>query len=451
MDHLDCPIQPISPLFKETCARRALLAVFALLVVIQCVYLAWIGPGVGALSDGFSEANAFRAADAYLKDGIASHHGLPRQAYGSRFLGKGCLPGCLESDGTMKWEARRCLPLAHADHNVWVYTHYPEGPDVLLALMGSAVGLDNVRLLRLLPLTLCLLGAAFLFQSLARAFGADRAVIVAGGCVLLPMFHICMPGLHYEGYSFALLLIQMSLLIRLFWIEASAPRWTWAALFGLGFLQGWLSFDQFFVIALVAWPFWLMRNAEGKKQSIFRLALCVALPVAGFGIAHVLHLLQVAGETGSLASAILEFRNTAAERGAQTKMVIANLPQMFQHGPLKTLLAKTEQSIYLNSLVLASYQYVRDAFHPGCIQLSPTLPVALLLFMVLLARPVFGISLSGKKVVFSITGAALLTALLWLLAMPAHVLGNHHVTIRHLFIPYFFLLTATATGLRRTG
>ena len=441
---------------RKSTARRLLVALFLCLVAIQGAYVFQMGNRPGVLTDGFSEANALRAADAYLKDGLSSFHGLPRQAYGTRFSDCGFRAAILEKDGTIQPEMRRCLAPGYADPNRWVYTHYPEGSDVLLAVMGRFLGLDNLRLLRLFPLGLCLLAVAVFFTTLARAFGTGQAVWVALGCLLLPMFHTYLPGLHFQGYSFALFLLQMSLLMHLYWLRTDVPKWTWVALFLFGFLQGWLSFDQFFVVGLIAWPLWLLRKSEGVVRPKFQLLLFLALPIAGFGLAHFLHLLQVAGETGGLQPAIMEFRTTATERaGAVAGTDI--IPDIFKKPVFRTILQSSEHSPYLRSLTLASYQYLRDCLHPLCFQFFPSLPLAVALLLPVLLVGSMRIAVARKKCTLSwpeagsplpALGASLVVSLLWLLVMAGHCVGNHHVTVRHFFVFYFFVVLVLAKSVR---
>src|SRR5260370_10387209 len=160
-------------------------------------------------------------------------------------------------------------------------------------MMAKSFGLGQIRLYRLLPLTLCLLATAIFFKACAWAFGVDRAALIAGACAVLPMFHACMPVLHYEGYSFALLLLQFSLLIGPLW-NGKQRLWHWPALFVFGVAQGWLSFDQFFIVTLISWPLWLLRRAEGARPSIRWLFLTAGLPRAGVRPGHFLHMSPLA-------------------------------------------------------------------------------------------------------------------------------------------------------------
>jgi hypothetical protein len=441
-----------TPLMPEKTARRVLIGSFVLLVSVQIAYLGWIGNGLGKFTDSFSEAGVIRAVDAYLHDGITSHHGLARILYGNRFPGFGAVVDHLDARRRVPAEFRRGFPESAAAADEWVYTHYPPGPEYVCWVLASLFGNERLWVLRLFPLCLCLLATAVFFRTLASAFGTDRAVLVAIACVFLPMFHTYMPGLHFEGYSWALFLLQMSLLVRMYWTWTAVPRWCWAALFLLGFVQGWLSFDQFFVVGLIAWPLWLLRRSEGGTLSRAQLALPVIITFAGFGFAHLLHLLQVAGELGGLSAAITEFRTTAVERVNQATPV---LPQMLQRRMFAFLQADSARVSYFRSLILGGYQYVRDFLHPQVVQFFPLLPLAVVLGALagLFRRIEVNLPCSDKsrplRLSFSWPNnrraswtlfAALFISAVWLLVMPAHSACNHHVTVRHFFVFYFFLV-----------
>jgi hypothetical protein len=442
-----------SPLMRKSTARVLLVGAFVFLVVVQVIYLVHIGNGLGRLCDPHSEADALRSGEAYWKDGLTSYHGLPRILYGSRFLTNGTVVDHLDTNGLVKPVFRMGFPDRLAECDTWVYTHYPPGPNLLCGVSARLFGFDPIWKLRLLPVSLSLTAVAVFFWMLARVFGTGRAGLIAMACAVLPMVSTHMPALHYEGYSFALLLLQFSLLLHLFWKSASLRLWHLPVFFLFGFLQGWLSFDQFFVVGLLPAPLWLLRRAEGARPSARWLVLTVGLLVAGFVLAHVLHFLQVGAELGGLQQAFEEFRRTAGERAGKTGGVV--MPKLLLRilGPIDNHFG------YFGSLALGGYYYLREILLLRGLQFGPFMLLAILAALPVTTfrtTQIAGVT-SGRQLwasrwlrwpgpqsVLPALGAALLVSLLWMLVMPAHVVGNHHITVRHLFVFYFCLILVLA-------
>ena len=441
------------PLMRKSVAHGFIICVFLLLLLVQLGYLLRVGNGLPptGLGDTFSEADLIRSSGAYLQEGLTSHHGLPRILHGYQTLlpTNGIVCDHVDTNNLVPLKFRQGFPGSQADPNNWVYTHYPPGPNLLGGVSAHLFGLNHIWLWRLLPISLGFLTLMIFFRTLARAFGADRAGLIVAACVILPMVVLYLPALHFQGYSFELLLLQISLLIRIFWIHDGMRNWHGPVIFLLGFLQGWLSFDLFFVVTLLAWPLWLLRRAETVGPPLRRLLWLMILPAAGFALAHVLHLLQVAAELGGLRIAIEEFRRTAGDRAGQPGTVI--LPHTLQ----AFLGSKSANFGYFGSLALGGYFYLREVLILGGLQFGPFLFLAL---MAALPVAVFRITRvavvtrgkqrrmycslpwPGSRGILPVLGAALLVSLLWWLVMPAHVVGNAHITVRHLFVLYFFLV-----------
>lgn len=449
--------KPLVPLIPESAAWKLLAGTYVFLVALQICYLVWIGNGLGKYCDLHSEADALRSAAAYLKDGLTSHHGLPRLLYGGRFPNVGTIIDHIDTNGLVPLEFRRGFPESLSSPNNWVYTHYPPGPNLICAMEARWVGLDRIWVLRLFPLLTGLSAAAVFFLQLARVFGPDRGALIALGCVVLPMFNTYMPGLHYQGYSFALLLLELTVLLRAWWSRAGFRGWHWPVLFLLGFLQGWLSFDQFFVVSLTPIPLWLIRRAEGGHIDVRGLIWSVGLLFSGFMFAHILHFLQVAAELGGLHQAFEEFRRTAGERAGSTGSIV--LPKLVVQllGPIDNHLG------YFGSLALGSYYYIREILLMKGLQFGPFLFLALVAVLPLAvirtshsASGAFGcqarlgrwLRWPGPGSLWPAVGAALMVSLSWLFVMPAHVVGNRHITVRHLFVLYFCLLLVLVQSIR---
>lgn len=402
--------KPLGPLpISDTAARRLLWTVFVLFTLFQVWRLFAIGNGLA--TDAHSEADALRSADAYARDGLWSYHGLPRTLHGALFPTVGTIIDHADASGMVPEKFRVGFPERLAHRDAWVYTHYPPGPNLLCGLWAKICGLERIWVLRLFPLAFGLAAVAYFFQGLVRTLGPARALIIATACAALPMFGEYINGLHYFGYSLALVLVQLALLLEIFLGCRRWDVWLGAVFFTLGFLQGWLSFDQFFVVGLLALPFWWLRPEEGDAPSFKLLLLLVALPSAGFVLAHVLHFLQVVAELGGVQVALGEFHATAAERAGASG---------------------GEYTRYHQFLGRAVYLYFRDTVKPTNGHFGPLLALAYVWGALMAAR--------GKKLPWLALTAALGTAFLWMAFMPQHAVSNLHVTIRHLFVPYFFLL-----------
>ncbi len=400
---------------SEVAARRLLWTIFFLFALVQVWRLHSLGNDLG--TDVHSESDALRSADAYAREGLWSHHGLPRILHGALFPKVGTVLDHTDASGLVPEKFRKGFPAGLAHRDAWVYTHYPPGPNLLCGLWAKICGLERLWVLRLFPLVFGLGAVAFFFWALARAFDPARALVLAGACAVLPMFGAYLIGLHYQGYSLALLLVQLALLLRIFRGRNRCGAGLGAAFFTLGFLQGWLSFDQFFVVSLLAVPFWCLRREEGDAPSFKLLLWLVALPSAGFILAHGLHFLQVAAELGGLRAALGEFHATAAERAGTTG---------------------GEFTRYHQFLGRAVYLYFRDTVKPTNAHFGPLILLAAGWVTVLAAR--------GRKLPWRALTAALVISVLWMLFMPQHAVSNLHVSIRHLFVFYFFLLLVVAGG-----
>ncbi len=430
---------------------------FVFIAILQVFNLVWIGNGLPRLSDPNSEADVLRSAQAYAKDGLTSHHGLPRTMYGPRYPEWGTSSDQLDTNGLVAPKFRIGFPESQANPNEWVYTHYPPLSNLVCGAMARLFGFDPTWRLRLPPLCFGLAATGLFFMTLARVFGAGRAAFIAIGCALLPMFSTNMAALHYEGYSFALLLLQLCLLISLLWRSSCLSRRQCAVFFLIGFIQGWLSFDLFFIVSLIAVPLWLFRRAEGREPSARWLLFATAMPCLGFGLAHFLHLLQVAAELGGLRQAVAEFTHTAAARAGESGHI--TLPLLLQGLGFST---NSGHLGFMTSLALTCYYYVREVLILRSEHFGP-----FLLLAILAAFPLAVSSRSrtraaktrrwtrvgpflawpGPKRVWPAMGMALLVSMMWCFAMPAHTVGNRGITVRHLFVLYFLLLLVLARSI----
>jgi len=381
------------------------------LLVWQLAYVSFLNDGLSRKAHSHNESNALRAGQKYAEKGFGNDFGLPDLCYGSQFP---------EFGFKLMQRAETC-----------VYTHYPPGPDLMAGVLTKIFGVGRLTLFRLWPIAwgICCIG--FFMWRLVRALGANRAAAVLVGCAVAPMFSNTMHALHYEGYAFGLLLVQWALLIDLFRVPfESAPKKKWAAFAVLGFVQGWLSFDYFFLVSFSAVPFWLWQRIEEPHAQIRSLAVCIAAPLIGFALAHGLHFLQVALYYGSLHQATSDFFETALERS----------------GPVSTWWL-----ILVYGMMIFASEYIFSTALVGLCAIGAVL-------LLLPQGVVTGRNKSwtwkmawetNRKRVWVLL-AALVVSGLWIAVMRAHAMMPSHAFLlaRHFFLFYFFCVLLVVQSVR---
>ena len=244
--------------------------------------------------DPFSEANTIREARNFLDTGLAANDGL----------GNVLRPGLYPAEGFEAYPELRAQSVTPSG----VYTHYPPGPEYLLYGAMRVLGPHPVARLRLLPLTISWAAAVFFGFSLRRRFGLPAAALVMLACTVLPVFSDADSYLHYDGYAFALLLVEIGVAIG-----GNTLVWAFAA---LGFFQGWLSFDYVFLVTLVPGALELAMGRMGightprRRLALYR---CVAAG-GGFACAHLLHFAEIWAFHGSFAAAVHDLGDAATYR-----------------------------------------------------------------------------------------------------------------------------------------
>jgi hypothetical protein len=424
------------------------MTLWVLLLAFQAGYLWYLDDRLSYASDPHAEADTLRAAEGYVADGLAAHHGLARILYGTRFPGEGTVKDHVDAQGQVPAKYHRGFPDEMADRNQWANTHYPPGADLINGVQARLFGVDPIWRLRLLPVVVGFLGLAFFFRTVSLLWGAERGVLIALAVAVLPSVSLWLPTLHHESYAFALVLIQTSLLLRGLWGMGRPGAWLAALLFLIGFVQGWLSWDHFFLVSLLAVPWWLLRRAEGENPPLRWLLWMMAAPAAGYALAHILHFWEVAAELHGWQAALGELGRTGVERAGLS-------------GAGATDLAKTSR---LGYTAKAIYLYARYSLKPnGNLMFGPffdimlmlALPVALFSRANLTLTP--GKGKRGLQVILAWPGsrsplpalvAALLVSAAWLIALPQHVVGNSHYTVRHMTMFYICMTVVVARSLQ---
>ena len=415
-------------------------AIWALLLVFQAGFLYFLGDNLDMFADHHVEADTLRASEAYVADGLFSHHGLARILYGSRFPHEGTIKDHLDPEGKVAARFRQGFPPGFEDRNQWPLTHYPPGPDLLNGLQAKLLGPGPIWRLRLLPAAIGLLSLAYLFQTLAAVWGIERASIIALMLAILPMISLWLPTLHYEGYALALVLVQTGLMLRHLWRDRPGLPLCAVWLSIIGFLQGWLSWDHFFLVSLLAVPWWLLRRAEGASPSLANLFWMTAAPSLGYALAHILHFWEVAAEIGGWRAAWVELFRTGLERAGVA-------------GGGGGWFAQTRESLHL---------YFSWCFNPRRLTFGPFFGILSLFSMAVAAFSVSRLRLlprlGNRRLELELkwpgTGnpatalaAALALGLMWLFAMPSFTAGNSHLAVRHLLTFYLCMAVVVVRSL----
>jgi hypothetical protein len=385
----------------------AIIALLGLTLLINLVYAYLCGDGLTPYGDSYSEACVLRAGERFAREGFGENFGLADPTYGDRFPGEGI---------TGPSGARPDDPIYHG---------YPPGSEWLGGLYTMWLGGEHVGLFRIFPVTFILIAAAIFLSGLARAIGPWRAAFVYLACLLTPMFTRFTHGLYYQGYALGLLLIQACLVMNAVRAEGRPRSWagTLAALFLLGFLQGYLSFDYCFVTTFAAVPIALMLTPESRPIRMGSLlAMCVA-PGLGFTLAHVLHFAQSVAYLGGIQAALDEYAFRSRKTyGAQSIVEGRSKIQVYAIG----LSEYTRAYLRWNHL----FGYAGKALLAGLALLTIARQVTLGLgrrtFEAIMTPP-------GWREVAGLVAAALV-GVGWLFLKPAHAINHMSFVGCHLFI-----------------
>lgn len=266
--------------------------------------------GLSPIANAYSESNSIRAGESYAVRGFTYAWGLPDIIYGTRFPDRGdklkAKPGQTE----------------------FIYTHYPPGADWLAGLATVLFGPGEISRFRSIPILIGAAGLLVFAGGLLRFFHAHPWKAVAAFVVVLlfPMITNMMHGLHHHGYTTTLYLVQLAVLLAIVADGFKLSRWQMTVLVALGFLQGWLSFDNFPLVAFSSIPFsiaWWHRRAAGTGWGEHTALLL--LPTAGYALAHGIHFLQVAAYLGSLKAAYHDLAGAAAYRSGQSETALGGI------------------------------------------------------------------------------------------------------------------------------
>jgi hypothetical protein len=407
-------------------SRRASLAhlTLALLLATGCLVgpvrlASSLGDRLAERADPYSEANALRGAEAYLQKGWLADASLPETTYGRLYP---------EIGHIVKFSGKR-----------YVDTHYPPGPTWLAAGMRVVCGAQPVSCLRTLPLAVSAAGAFALAFALLAVFGTSLGLALAVAAFAVPLYTDMMLGLHYQGYALALLSVQLAGLLLVYGTGRAPAARDLALAAGVGFAQGWLSFDYFFLVALAPLPIAILFSDLREREAQRRLLVLVAASGGGFAFAHGLHFLQVVAYYGDFGAAVRDLLAVAGQRADPQKSA-AEPPPAWASDPWML------SSIYLFVLALRPAYF---GFAVGYLLSAAFAVLALLRGMrVRLPGTQRELALSASTRPALALAAGVVVSCAWISVMPGHGHTHPHFLPRHLFLAWLMLLLALASAVR---
>jgi len=379
--------------------------------------------------DPYSEANVLREVRHFLEEGLTRHYGLGTVLY----------PGLYPTEGFASDPDLSVFGVSPEG----VYTHYPPGPEYLAWLTAKLFGAEPVSRLRLLPISVGWAAMVFFGRAIRRRFGAAVGWMVMGACMVTPTVVDGIVGLHSQGYAFALLLVEIALVIR------EKPSFVPFAL--LGFLQGWLSFDYVFLVTFtpLAIEFALPRIEPGYAPHWRKALIQTILAGGGFTAAHGLHLLQVWAYWGSLDAALRDLAGAAAHRAGAGMIsgpfeylyqAIFNL-RLYVYGlhPFSTVLDFPDT---VDPADYTMFRFLGLSLGPWWLLIT----VGLMIWDRISPGP-DARALRMNWHVVCLTGLA--TISLWFVIMVNHGVVHRHFLYRHLFLMFFLMTLFVAVTARR--
>jgi hypothetical protein len=294
--------------------------------------------------------------------------------------------------------------------------------------------------LRALPLAVSGLGAFVLALALIVALGTVRGLVAALAAFAVPLYTNMMLGLHYQGYALALLSIQLGGLLFVYGGGRPLAARDIALAGSVGFVQGWLSFDYFFLVALAPLPIAVLFSDLRERSARRRLLALVGISAGAFAFAHALHFLQVVAYYGDFMAAFSDLLGTARERFDPSLATDVRTPPVWASDPWMI------SSIFLFVLGKRETYF---GFSIGYALLAALSALALLRGSQL-PLPGTGRRLcvgASSRPAWAIVSAVIVSCG-WISVMSGHAYYHPHFIPRHLFLAWMVLLLALLRSLR---
>jgi hypothetical protein len=381
----------------EFAALAGVLFVLIPIVHDQIMLAQRIGNGPSGDADAPSEFDALKSGMHYYMDGFLKHAGLPNL---------GGPANKLYDD-----------PSDVVDLDI-IYTHYPPGPNWLTGLAVTIFGPKQVPSYRLFPITFSLLGLLATYVLLRGAVGPILAAAAVVVVLQFPLIPRMMHGLFFHSYAVILVLVQMSFLFNRLETKSRLSSRSLCVFGGIGFIQGWLSFDWAFVTMLFPLAVVSCWRDSATRRDMLK---AVAVSAFGFAFAHLLHFGQVWAISPSFERAFEDLFGAARFRmnGEGPKLVPENATIMILHKYVMTLFPSPSQATFFSWLM-------------------PSIGISLALLVGAIGRCTRREAGEPKLMAPALISMAMgfVISLVWLLVMKNHALEPGH----WLFLPRHFVL-----------
>lgn len=377
------------------------------IVLYRLFGLTQLTNGVYHPIDPHSDANCVRAGLSYFDEGFGKFYGLPDMIYNREHANS-------------------------AGRITYIYTHYPDGGELLTGVSYYIWGDKDERLLRILPFTVHAIAILVFFFALFKFFGDGRALGLAIFLSILPMFSNMMSNLAYHPYAFSLMLFQLSLGLSFYKRRVSDVKFLGLTCL-LAFLHGLFCLDYFFVATLASLVFFVWR--EGFK--INRQSMLLGLvPALSFFLAFSLHFWQVVAYQ-TWEGAINDYAASGKYRlyGEGSTLDWVHLEDLTPWNVLRVQI-----DIFISK---------KENYH---------MPIQFIILLIGLASLFYKRSrhfvIAGRKFEWAPTqrdalaiGVAIVVGTLWTVSMLHHSI-IHFFIARHFFVPFLLCLLVLLTRLK---
>jgi hypothetical protein len=197
-----------------------------------------------------------------------------------------------------------------------IYTHFPPGPHLFAGLLFKICGGVNLICPRILTTIISSLALLFFAIMLYSSIGPFKSAVLMFLVALLPMTRNMLYALHTSNYVISLFIVQLGFLLYLFKKKINLNIYHLTIFFILGFIQGWLSLDNFFIVCLSPLCFAILFSDLSPKEDKRRLILATLSLFIGICVAYLLHFIQNSLYFGSSTRAFEDLFNRAAYRSS---------------------------------------------------------------------------------------------------------------------------------------